>query len=105
MCMAELSFSNSFMSCCGCHFSSDTSCLVTVQARQLLRQSLKSYGMTTCSTLYINVSIRVRHDGVLGRSRPRSHQGFKQGDPLSPLLFGMLIDPFEKLIAVRLPCL
>jgi len=44
----------------------------------------------------------VRHEGALG-SNFQSYQGVKQGDPLSPLLFCLFIDRFEKFITDRLP--
>ena len=52
--------------------------------------------------MYNNVNIRVRVGGKLGDVFS-SLLGVKQGDALSPLLFGLFIDRFEKYIDEEYP--
>ncbi len=75
--------------------------------RDLLWQSLQSLGlhghfMDSLMAMYKDVRIRVRVGGKLGDSF-MSIMGVKQGDPLSPLLFGLFIDRFEKFVEDALP--
>ena len=52
--------------------------------------------------MYEVVQLQVRSAGQLG-SAFESHVGVKQGDPLSPLLFGILIDRLENYLKSRCP--
>jgi exonuclease III len=76
-------------------------------SRPLLWQCMRSFGLhgsflNSLISMYENVQICVRVDGELGDCF-NSEIGVKQGDPLSPLLFGLFIDRFEKVID-RLLC-
>lgn len=67
--------------------------------RTILWQSLQSLGLhgrmlDTITSMYQNINIRVRLNGQLGDSFS-SILGVKQGDPLSPLLFGLFLDRLE----------
>jgi sorting nexin-29 len=71
--------------------------------RQLLWRVLHGMGvygriLTVLQNLYTGVSLRVRVAGEVGESFGAS-VGVRQGDPLSPLLFGIFIDRFEKYLA------
>lgn len=59
--------------------------------------------LVAIASMYQRVSMAARVDGVVG---PRfiSNSGVKQGDPLSPLLFGLLIDGLEEYMKVHAPC-
>jgi hypothetical protein len=52
--------------------------------------------------MYDHVVLQVRLGGKLGSPFP-SLVGVKQGDPLSPLLFGLFIDRIESFLKTRLP--
>ena len=52
--------------------------------------------------MYADVTLQVRLDGFLGTPFS-SGTGVKQGDPLSPLLFGLLIDRIEYCFRNKLP--
>ena len=67
--------------------------------RDLLWRVLESYGLhgdflTALRHMYQKVTMQVRVNGDLGESF-QADVGVKQGDPLSPLLFGLFIDRFE----------
>jgi hypothetical protein len=69
--------------------------------RPLLWECLQSLGVHGCfldslRSMYENVQMCVRVDGNVGECFG-SEIGLKQGDPLSPLLFGLFIDRLEKL--------
>ena len=75
--------------------------------RTLLWQCLRSLGVpphgaciNTLQSMYALVELRIRTQGQLG---PPFHStsGVKQGDPLSPLLFGLLIDRFQDFMNIR----
>lgn len=75
--------------------------------RDLLWQSLESMGihgelLHSMKHMYANVGMRVRAGDRLGRLF-KADLGVKQGDPLSPLLFGLFIDRFEQFLAERCP--
>ena len=75
--------------------------------REVLWECLKSLGLhghilESIMGMYTDVKLRVKTKGSLGEPFP-SMLGVKQGDPLSPLLFGLLIDRFEQLIERVLP--
>ena len=75
--------------------------------RSLLWESMVSLGVHGCfleslRAMYEDVRIRVRVGGKLGECF-HSEMGVKQGDPLSPLLFGIFIDRFEALLDNMLP--
>ena len=75
--------------------------------RRLLWECMRSIGVHGCFldsliAMYEEVRIRVRVGGKLGDSF-QSDVGVKQGDPLSPLLFGLFIDRLEGLIHDMLP--
>lgn len=75
--------------------------------RDLLWKALASMGvhgefLHSLQQMYSNVGMRVRVDGQLGKLF-KADVGVKQGDPLSPLLFGLFIDRFEKFLADRCP--
>jgi hypothetical protein len=75
--------------------------------RGLLWDCLSKLGVHgTClealKSMYNDVSLRVRINGQLG-SQFNSDMGVKQGDPLSPLLFGLFIDRIEKFLMDRHP--
>jgi len=67
--------------------------------RDLLWDCLNKLGvsdpfLSTLRSMYNNVRLQIRMHGKLGTPFP-SVVGVKQGDPLSPLLFGLLIDRME----------
>ena len=75
--------------------------------RDLLWDCLGRLGITdpllsVLRSMYSNVRLQVRMHGSLGTSFP-SVVGVKQGDPLSPLLFGLLIDRMELFFRSKLP--
>jgi hypothetical protein len=77
--------------------------------RALLWTVLKSLGvqdwyLDTLRAMYSDVRLRVRLGGQQGDTLP-STRGVKQGDPLSPLLFGLFIDRFKSFLAARAPTL
>jgi sorting nexin-29 len=61
-------------------------CLAGLGVRGRMLEALKS--------MYAQVLLRVRAGGQLGREF-QSSRGVKQGDPLSPLLFGLLLERIE----------
>lgn len=75
--------------------------------RALLWRCLRSLGLhgrilESLIEMYTDVKICVRVGGKLSESF-RSDVGVKQGDPLSPLLFGLFIDRMEGVIRDKLP--
>ena len=75
--------------------------------RQLLWKSLQALGLQGWShgilqAMYSDVQLRARVGGDEGESFP-STRGVKQGDPLSPLLFGLFIDKLVGFLNNRLP--
>jgi len=75
--------------------------------RDLLWQSLESMGVNgallhSLKQMYAHVGMRVRVDGRLGKLF-KANVGVKQGDPLSPLLFGLFIDRFEQYLLDKCP--
>jgi hypothetical protein len=75
--------------------------------RHLLWAAIKGMGvhgamLDTLQRMHSNITMRVRLDGELGQPFP-SDMGVKQGDPLSPLLFGLFIDRCEKFLATHCP--
>jgi len=75
--------------------------------RPLLWDCLRSLGihgsfLDSVIGMYRHVQLQVRQGGEVGQQFP-SHTGLKQGDPLSPLLFGLFIDRIEAFLAKRLP--
>jgi hypothetical protein len=75
--------------------------------RQLLWRCLESLGMhgeclSTLKCMYEKVRLQVRLNGALG-SAFDSETGVKQGDPLSPLLFGLFIDKIESFLRDKYP--
>lgn len=74
--------------------------------RALLWKSLMAMGvhgefLHTLQNMYSKVQMRVRLDGRLSSPFP-AEAGVKQGDPLSPLLFGLFIDRVEQYFTQRL---
>jgi hypothetical protein len=53
--------------------------------------------------MYEEVRISVRVQGVIGGREVEARRGVKQGDPLSPLLFGLLIYRIKRVLEERLP--
>ena len=77
--------------------------------RELLWKVLRSLGvqdwyLDTLRAMYSDVRLRVRLGGQQGDTFP-STRGVKQGDPLSPLLFGLFIDRLESFLEARAPTL
>jgi hypothetical protein len=75
--------------------------------RQLLWKSLQALGLqgwslSVLQAMYSDVQLRARVGGDEGESFP-STRGVKQGDPLSPLLFGLFIDKLVGFLNNRLP--
>jgi hypothetical protein len=75
--------------------------------RNILMQRLQQLGVhgsmfATLKSMYSHVSCSVRMHGRLGPSFA-SHTGVKQGCPLSPVLFGLLIDAIEAYFSKHLP--
>ena len=73
--------------------------------RGLLWRCLQSMGLhgaclETLKLMYHDVRLRVRIGGKLGPEF-KSTVGVKQGDPISPLLFGLFIDRFEQFLAEK----
>jgi len=73
--------------------------------RDLLWKCLEHLGLhgatlRSLQDMHANVQMRVRLRGCLGDSFP-ANRGVRQGDPLSPLLFGLFIDRFESFLAAR----
>ena len=98
-------------------FSSDASklylCFVDFQKafdrvlRGLLMERLASLGihgemMQALGNIYWHVTLQTKLQHELGTPF-LSTTGVKQGDPLSPLLFGLFIDEFEEWLESRLP--
>ena len=75
--------------------------------RALLLERLAAVGvhgnlMQALGNMYWEVSLQTKMHQKLGKPF-LSTTGVKQGDPLSPLLFGIFIDEFEEWLASRLP--
>ena len=75
--------------------------------RDLLWDCLEKLGvkdpyLSILKSMYDQVVLQVRLDGKLGLPFP-SLVGVKQGDPLSPLLFGLFIDRIEAFLKSKLP--
>jgi sorting nexin-29 len=75
--------------------------------RQLLWRALAKMGvhgdmLSTLQGMYAHVTMRVKSGGRLGEPFP-AQSGVRQGDPLSPLLFGLYIDQFEEILAAQCP--
>lgn len=75
--------------------------------RKLLWRCLETLGMhgeclESLKSMYAKVTLQVRMDGDLGDAFT-SGTGVKQGDPLSPLLFGLFIDRVEQFLHDKLP--
>jgi len=74
--------------------------------RKLLWRMLEKLGvhghcLHTLKAMYAKVLLQVRLDGKMGEPF-LSSVGVKQGDPLSPLLFGLFIDRFQWFLQSRL---
>ena len=77
--------------------------------RDLLWPALHSLGvhgafLRGLQHMYANVEMRVKLEGRLGKAFA-APLGVKQGDPLSPLLFGLFIDRFERFVVQECPAL
>lgn len=75
--------------------------------RTLLISRLQKVGVCgdmlyTLAGLYYEVNMAAKCTGELGQPF-RTACGVQQGDPLSPLLFGLIIDEFEAWLDTRLP--
>lgn len=75
--------------------------------RGLLMERLAALGLhgemiQALGNIYWHVSLQTKVQHELGRPF-LSTTGVKQGDPLSPLLFGLFIDEFEEWLETRLP--
>ena len=75
--------------------------------RSLLWECLNKLGvhgdcLKALKSMYADVSLQVRINGQLG-SPFSSETGVKQGDPLSPLLFGIFIDRIEEFLKDKHP--
>jgi len=75
--------------------------------RDLLWRCLQKIGihgeiLDILQQMYNNVRLQVKVDNCYG-TEFGSHMGVKQGDPLSPLLFGLYIDRFAQFLESRCP--
>ena len=70
--------------------------------RVLEGMGLHGQALTTLQQMYEGVQLRVRLGGDLSEPFP-STVGVRQGCPLSPLLFGLVIDRLEQFLAERCP--
>ena len=75
--------------------------------RELLWKCLHKMGIHGCmletlQQIYSNIKLQVKVDQDLGPDF-ESNIGVKQGDPLSPLLFGLYIDRFATFLKDRIP--
>eukprot|EP00798_Chlamydomonas_sp_ICE-L_P028679 gene28679-biopygen32588 len=68
----------------------------------LARLGVKDPYLSILKSMYNHVVFQVRLHGDIGSSFP-SLVGVKQGDPLSPLLFGLFIDRIESFLQSKLP--
>ena len=76
--------------------------------RDLLMKRLAEVGIHGCMlhtlvSMYMFVPVMAKCQGQLGEPFQSTTCGVKQGDPLSPLLFGIFMDEFEQWAAERLP--
>jgi hypothetical protein len=75
--------------------------------RPLLWECLKGLGvhgefMAALTAMYDGSAVCIRIDGKVGPAFP-SNKGVMQGDPMSPLLFGLFIDSLEGVLDAALP--
>ena len=70
--------------------------------RRLAQLGVHGHMLNAVVEMYWDVPLVPKLNGVLGPSIA-STCGVKQGDPLSPLLFGLFIDEFEAWVKERLP--
>jgi hypothetical protein len=75
--------------------------------RELLWQSLAARGvhggmMSALRNMYSHIAMQVKCGGSVGVPFP-AEVGVKQGDPLSPLLFGLFIDRLESFLSDACP--
>lgn len=67
----------------------------------LIKMGINGKYLNTLKQMYSNVCMQVRLQGRLSE-RFTAEAGVKQGDPLSPLLFGLFIDRVERFFSDRL---
>ena len=70
--------------------------------RRLAQLGVYGHMLNAIVEMYWDVPLVPKLNGVLGPSIA-STCGVKQGDPLSPLLFGLVIDEFEAWVKERIP--
>ena len=70
--------------------------------RRLAQLGVHGHMLNAIVEMYWDVPLVPKLNGVLGPSIA-STCGVKQGDPLSPLLFGLFIDEFEAWVKERIP--
>jgi len=70
--------------------------------RSLQNQGIHGHCLSALRRMYESVTIRVKENGQIGEAF-QTNLGVKQGDPLSPLLFGLFIDRFEKFLRDKVP--
>ena len=63
---------------------------------------IHSYMLTTLASMYWRVPVRPKCNGRVGAPF-LSTSGVRQGDPISPLLFGLYLDRLEAFLAQRAP--